>query len=155
MLSVTSPFSSRTIINKERRLGWALVVVKHAGSGESMNEVQRETRDERMDCRTQNIEATYKESLGFLKYFYRFQVLPSQKTNYVEIRRNAAKFWCINCSNVGEIQQAGNKLQRLIFRGMRLNFDAKFVSSKRNFGLFVRTFFRSKWKPALRNLTKK
>ena len=39
MLSVTSPFSSRTIINKERRLDRALVVVKHAGSGESMNEV--------------------------------------------------------------------------------------------------------------------
>ena len=46
MLSVTSPFSSRTIID------WALFVVKHAGSGESTNEVWRETRDERMDRRT-------------------------------------------------------------------------------------------------------
>ena len=106
MVSVTSPFSSRTIINKERRLDWALFLVKHAGSGESTNEVWRETRDERMDRRTWNIEATFKEPLVFLKYFCRFQFLLSQKTNFAEILRNAVKFWCINCSNVGEISQA-------------------------------------------------
>ena len=37
---------------------------------------------------------------------------------------------------------------------MRLNFDAKFVSSKRNFGLFVRTFFLVKMETNLKKLNK-